>query len=781
MSDTDFEVRLAHQLNEYAAAGVRPIDGYAIAEATIATGSRRRLGIRLGGLRPVFGVAPRVVFVILTLLTLAVALWIVGQQRPGIPTGSLAYIQGGDVYVADLDGTDAVELLDDAAVDFTRVTWLGRGERLAVEGQGPITIIDLASSERRRVSNPGSTPLWRPSGHEFVSVRGRDGLPSVVMITDALTGESRDLVTDGPFDPQAWSPDGAWLVGTQDGAMVVVDPVSAETRVVTTSTDDGSDPAVPNGFADIAWSPEGSRLAYVASTYGECTGDAEQSLCTPGTNSVLVVPVVGGPPTPVRVAGPITDDISSTTGYYNLGPRPLPAWSPDGKWIAYRAGPGLSIVRPDGSDKRDLVTSPIAWFEWASDSSGLEFVATSTLDDPAGELSWIGLTDDAPRALGLSAVGHLDGIDAPTARITVPSAGPTSTPAPGAPSTVAAPAPAAPVDPSATWGGLAFATGLRGCQAIQRLDFGSAGEPRAATDCAERAIVNPDGIHAAVGGESVVNIVDMRDGSRTTIATHADSLSWLDWSPGGRWLTWRGGGKDFIVAMDGKDRIELPIVGGGTWDLPSWSPDDSRLAVAIPDGLLVGDGSGADLREIGAFPPVWTWSHDGSRFAFIRDGDVWVANSDGTDARNVTQFEFGGARSTAMAPDGESIAVVQAAKALWLMGLDGTRRQVDLGPGVSLEYVDLRWSKEGKRLAVETRPSSGEAARTTYLVPVEGSPVVRLDGAWNPTWSPDGRYLALQGDHDGTVGINVANADGSGLATVTSGPVEAWGELAWVP
>ena len=777
MSDTDFEVRLAHQLNDYAAAGVRPIDRYAMAEATIAAGSRRRLGLRLGAVRPVFGVAPRVIFVMLTLLALALALWVVGQQRQGIPAGSLAYIRDGDVYLADLDGTDAVKLLDDAAVDFTRVTWLDGGERLAVEGQGLVSVFDIATGERRRVPNPGSTPLWRPSGHEFVSVRGRDGLPYVVMVTDALTGESRDLVTDEPFDPQAWSPDGAWLAGTADGAMVVVDPVSAETRVVTTQPEDTSG-TTPQGFADIAWSSDSSELAYVASTYGECIA-SEPPTCTPGTMTLFVAPVDGGTPSPI--AGPITDDITSaTTGYRNLGSTLLPAWSPDGRWVAFRAGPGLSLVSPDGTQRRDLVTSPVAWFAWAPDSSGLQYVATQGPDDPSGVLSWVGLDGGPSRSLGPSGVGSLDGVGRPWAGVTAPLPSSTATPAASAVIAVVTPPPARPADPSAAWQGLAFSDFDRDCQTVWQLDFGSSGDPRAVTDCAPRALVNPDGIHAAVG-DAVVNIVVLDDRPKTTIGNGFSDLNWLDWSPGGHWLTWRAGGTDVIVAVDGIDTIQLPTVGGGTWDVPSWSPDDSHVAVAMPDSLLVGDGSGANLRDIGPFPSVWSWAADGSRLAFYRDGDAWVARSDGSGVQNLTGFEFGGARAIAMSPDGETVAVVQAAKVLWLIGLDGSRRQVDLGPSVSLEYVDLRWSRDGQRLAVETRSSDVVPAGTTFLVPFDGSPVVRLDDAWNPTWSPDGRYLALQATHDGIAGIDVANADGSGRATVSSGPVEAWGELAWVP
>ena len=398
-------------------------------------------------------------------------------------------------------------------------------------------------------------------------------------------------------------------------------------------------------------------------------------------------------------------------------------------------------MRPDGTGQRDLVTSPIGWFGWAADSSGLEYVATTGLDDASGELWWVGLADGKPRSLGLEGVGQIAvrgtvaGESSKPLGIGASSPLPSGTPAAPVANAVVTPPPAPPADPSGAWRGLVFSDGSDGCNAVRRLDFGALGELRALTDCSRRVIVSPDGVHAAIGGAALSDgelaSIDLRDGSRTEIRTGAEYLNWDFWSPGGRWLTWSGAGKDVIVRADGTGATVLPTLIGDDRS-KSWSPDDSHLAVTTADGLLVGDGSGANLVNIGTFPGVSSWSWDGGRFAYVLDGDAWVANSDGTSAHNLTGFEFGGAQSTALSPDGETLAVVQAGTVLWLIGLDGTRRQVDLGPGVPLDYARLRWAKDGSRLAVETRHSYGEAAGTTYLVPVDGSPITRLDDAWDP-------------------------------------------------
>ena len=137
--------------------------------------------------------------------------------------------------------------------------------------------------------------------------------------------------------------------------------------------------------------------------------------------------------------------------------------------------------------------------------------------------------------------------------------------------------------------------------------------------------MSPDGSHAAVGrgrweqasaDEDSLAIIDLRTGAKTRIGAGEVTVGESAWSPGGRWLGWPSG----ITSLDGTGTIDVPIVDFST--LPVWSPDDSHVSVATPDGLSVGDGSGANLHRVGAFPQVSSWSFDGTRFAFLRAGDA---------------------------------------------------------------------------------------------------------------------------------------------------------------
>ena len=176
---------------------------------------------------------------------------------------------------------------------------------------------------------------------------------------------------------------------------------------------------------------------------------------------------------------------------------------------------------------------------------------------------------------------------------------------------------------------------------------------------------------------------------------------------------------------------------------------------------------------MGPFPPVGAWSPDGGQFAYLRDGDVWIAGWDGTGARDLTRFEFGGTWQATWSPAGDTLAVIQG-NVLWLVKLDGSRSRVGLDPGLSLDTAVMRWSPDGVRMALE-------AGGAIYLVAADGSSVVRLDGATNPSWSPDSRFLASQGAGPGNTRLAVANADGSGRRPFGPSLVQPGGPLVWVP
>jgi len=187
-----------------------------------------------------------------------------------------------------------------------------------------------------------------------------------------------------------------------------------------------------------AASPDGQRVAYEVWGVGG------------GFESIWISPVGGGAPTKLTRAG-ATDsgaawspDGLSIACYRDEGgvvslavirvgsndpPRvlvndlagaPIPAWSPDGQWIAYRrpanvklSPPGVYFVSPDGVRQRFLTASPGRAFVWSRDGASLytvrrtddrlEVVAIDTVSGAVRVVSTIAGDFDfaTPDAVGL--------------------------------------------------------------------------------------------------------------------------------------------------------------------------------------------------------------------------------------------------------------------------------------------------------------------------------------------------------------------------------------------
>jgi TolB protein len=138
------------------------------------------------------------------------------------------------------------------------------------------------------------------------------------------------------------------------------------------------------------------------------------------------------------------------------------------------------------------------------------------------------------------------------------------------------------------------------------------------------------------------------------------------------------------------------------------------------------------LRAVTTGPDIDSepdWSPNGQRLVFVRktsqDQDVWSASAGGTDVRRVTEVHAGHDRcrvllafSPAWSPDGSEIAYSL---------LDGGNLSCALhGTWQSIEAVATDGSGRTRRIT--------DGGRTD---PISG------EGAYEPTWSPDGTMVAF--------------------------------------
>ena len=271
------------------------------------------------------------------------------------------------------------------------------------------------------------------------------------------------------------------------------------------------------------------------------------------------------------------------------------------------------------------------------------------------------------------------------------------------------------------------------------------------------------------------------------------------WSPDGKRLT-------FVAIANGTDIFTVPVEGGAPTRLtdtvnedeyPRWSPDGAEIAFFRGDeGVFVVPSAGGAAEPVTrGFAP--TWSPSGSRLAVLRGAQVYLVRPDGGGLRRVTRGTSDTAHSPpAWMPDGKTILVARSAPYLpselytiserggpmrritrngieetypswspdgrmiaftgvidpmhrsepeiYVVRSDGTRlRRLTRHPGPDWQPA---WAPDGKRIVFVRNPAR-PALYTVSLADGKIRPVGGTRGGFNPAWSPNGRWIAVDGIH----------------------------------
>jgi Tol biopolymer transport system component len=269
-----------------------------------------------------------------------------------------------------------------------------------------------------------------------------------------------------------------------------------------------------------------------------------------------------------------------------------------------------------------------------------------------------------------------------------------------------------------------------------------------------------------------------------------------------------GRGQIFLEHADGTGVTAL-VTSEFDDESPALAPDGRTVAFArnTPDGasalgVYVVNIDGTGLRQLDANGEDPSWSPDGNQLVETRalfdsgatapyNVALWIVNVGSGAAHQITRVGVrcpdacanGGQDGEARwSPDGKRLAFLQESYTspeqfgIFTMAADGTDIQ-RVTPD-TMQVADPHWSPDGKRIVFQSPPDPSEhLAQDIYSILADGTGLTQLtkdlpalpsglEGAFHPSWSPDGReivFCRFPGATADRASLFVMNADGTDL------------------
>ncbi|HEU5013833.1 MAG TPA: hypothetical protein VFT66_15030 [Roseiflexaceae bacterium] len=346
--------------------------------------------------------------------------------QPVVPVTLLAYVHAGDVWISELPGAAPRRVSSDGEASAPRWspsgawlafcqneqlqvvprdggatqafgpcsgTWLPTRDELAFATDSSTTIVDVASGRRRAVAY--HVDAWNPDGTAFayvdLALSGALDTANAPERTTSLWRAAADGSTPQElFSPGTPAPYGLVLAGWYNNSILFWSDPQFSASLLADGVPLHSIPAQGGSEREIvpwmlahpdflAISPDGTRIA--------ATEGGNRQTWT--NKHIVTVDMASG--TRTQITGNAVAAFS-------------PTWSPDGKQLAYVAGPDVGsvgggeaaqkgmeqrhiwVMNADGSDNRQITTGDTFYDErprWTADGAHLVFVRVNDQQQPS--------------------------------------------------------------------------------------------------------------------------------------------------------------------------------------------------------------------------------------------------------------------------------------------------------------------------------------------------------------------------------------------------------------
>lgn len=282
------------------------------------------------------------------------------------PDGRIAFVAQG-VWVMNADGTGQTRLTNGAGPG---VSWSPDGQKIVFDSNPGISVMNADGSHLTLLASAGESPAWSPDGQRIAfvvrpeanseSIRMKE-TEIVVMNVDG-SGRIRLTNSSGPVSDRApaWLPGGSRIAFIRDPLGDTTGGGECEWSCVI-NVDGSGLTSLPDIGEDPAWSPDGQRIASVSSS------------TSTGSDGMIIVKAG------ISVMSADGSDLTILTPSLS-GEFADPAWSPDGRKIAFAHTPGVTDVFGDTTFGRTEID--------VMDANGANLTRLTDGADSISGLSW---------------------------------------------------------------------------------------------------------------------------------------------------------------------------------------------------------------------------------------------------------------------------------------------------------------------------------------------------------------------------------------------------------